>query len=200
MWEKEWESFGLKCGVMLHRELVDGTTDTYCPSFRCGYVRIEDGHPLYEQEDMPDDFDDSVGVTWNARRGEGWTDTFSDDWWIGFDCHHVGDTCHPDFYKLHPAYSGVPDGHFWTLEETVAETEKLAKILHEYAIGKREEGEVEEEKRRERVEDWAKKSVRPLREGLGNSHRDNVWKIGDNAINAYEESLVEQAIKGKWDV
>jgi len=127
MVEKEWESSGLKCRVVLQERGVEKVG-----SFRCGYVRVGESHSLfrksfsYENLGYFSRLDVHGGVTYAGEADGG-------GWWFGFDCAHLGDSYHPDLYKNAPFTTGLdPDGHFWSTKEVAKETEKLAKQLSEY--------------------------------------------------------------------
>jgi hypothetical protein len=100
--EKEWEHAGFKCKVVFVRQ-----------SHRCGYVTIPKSNIAFGKgyDELPIDvhggltFDDIDSTTPNEQ-------TF------GFDCAHLGDKT--------LSYSFEENGHFWTLEETVAETNRMA--------------------------------------------------------------------------
>jgi len=63
---------------------------TFTPrGHRCGYVAINDNHPLYGKSDECDiDLDMHGGCTFFDFQK---TDQKCTDKWIGFDCAHVGD-------------------------------------------------------------------------------------------------------------
>jgi len=100
---------GLKCMVVKHPQL----------GHWCGYVALPEGHP-----DWGKDYD-SVNVrvhgslTFSSRGGQRYWKG-KNLWWFGFDCAHAGD--------LVPAYPHVGE-HYWTLEEVIKETKRLAKQL-----------------------------------------------------------------------
>ena len=54
--------------------------------FRCGYVKIPEGHPYYENREFTKfnvGYEINWGLTFSGRlRGQ-------TGWWIGFDCHHI---------------------------------------------------------------------------------------------------------------
>ena len=53
--------------------------------FRCGYVKIPEGHPFYENRDFRD-FNVGYEVNWGLSFSGRLKD--HDGWWIGFDCNH----------------------------------------------------------------------------------------------------------------
>ena len=96
--EKEWECCGFKCRVLFVRQ-----------SHRCGYVGVPQNHVAYDKKysDLP--IEVHGGLTYGTTEEDGLK-------WFGFDCAHVGDK------------TGLwSEGHFWTLEDVVKETEQMAK-------------------------------------------------------------------------
>lgn len=101
--EKVWYWQGFKCKVMFVRQ-----------SHRCGYVQVPKGHLAYGVDYDKIDVNVHGGLTYSEYSKD------KKGYWLGFDCAHLGDkTLGLDF-----------DGHFWTLEETIEETKKLAEQLH----------------------------------------------------------------------
>ncbi|MFZ1363073.1 MAG: hypothetical protein WAS05_09130 [Candidatus Nanopelagicales bacterium] len=81
----------------------------------CGYVRVPEDHPWHNKLYDDECYDDVVvhgGLTYSeAELGE---------WWIGFDCAHLGDYI--------PAIGHTAkDGRHWSPEGVRAETESLAR-------------------------------------------------------------------------
>jgi hypothetical protein len=121
--EKEWEFVGLKCAVVLNRE----------HEHRCGYVRVSPNHPEHGKDYNDVDVDVHGGLTFGGiepcehEDGQGF--------WFGFDCAHCDDMEYepgfiPDRLKdLYEKYSSIHGEHYWTLDEVVVETEKLAQQL-----------------------------------------------------------------------
>lgn len=126
--EREWEHAGLLCAVVQGRE----------GSNRCGYVRIPPTHPFYQKNYMDVDMEVHGGLTYaqiepcvEHEDGIGW--------WFGFDCAHAGDAFYdPDqpsqfiteMRAKHPGlFESSPYEHFWSYEEVVEETERLAAQL-----------------------------------------------------------------------
>lgn len=105
--EKRWKHKGLKCVVLF----VGG-------SHRCGYVGVPEGHRAFGVD--YDDVNMSVhgGLTFSDYGKANDVLKGSDTYWLGFDCAHYGDKT-----------SFSSEGHFWTLEEAVKETESLAEQL-----------------------------------------------------------------------
>jgi hypothetical protein len=109
--EKEWEHAGLKCKVAFTRQ-----------SHRCGYVAVPKGHIAYNKtyDDLPVDV--HGGLTF------GDVDNRNKELeWFGFDCAHFNDISAEDLIKKR-------EGHFWTLEETIAETNRLAEQLQKITL------------------------------------------------------------------
>lgn len=112
--EREWKHAGLSCAVTQSRE----------GRFRCGYVRVPPSHPLHGKRysDMETDLDVHGGLTFSNMEpctehedGQGW--------WFGFDCGHWGDATYD--------FNDPPEHqkHFWSKEEVVMETNRLAEQL-----------------------------------------------------------------------
>lgn len=80
--EKEFKYKGLKCVVLL---LATG--------YRCGYVGVPKGHPLYNVDYMncQSDFACHGGLTYSGGGANSSYPISSDLWWFGFDCTHWGD-------------------------------------------------------------------------------------------------------------
>lgn len=112
--EHQWEHAGLKCVVIFVR----------C-SHRCGYVGIPKGHPSFEKH--YDDIHVSVhgGLTYSGRDIDSLKEYGGSLWWVGFDCAQLGDIS-LEFGSLKEIERNA---HFWTLKETVAETNQLAEQL-----------------------------------------------------------------------
>jgi hypothetical protein len=98
--EKEWEHTGLKCRVVFFRQ-----------SHRCGYVGVPKEHLAYNKnyDDLP--IDVHGGLTYGAVKKDGLQ-------WFGFNCAHSGDKT--------LSLSFEENGHLWTTEEVIEETEKMA--------------------------------------------------------------------------
>jgi hypothetical protein len=127
--EKEWEAFGLKCAAVVAREHMH----------RCGYVRVPPKHSTHGKHYDDVDVEIHGGLTFSEIESCEHEDGIG--YWFGFDCAHCFDAMYepghePDFIKKlddewrakHGTYSRDTD-HYWTLDEVVAETERLAKQL-----------------------------------------------------------------------
>jgi hypothetical protein len=63
--------------------------------YRCGYVKVEPGHPWFGKGYNDIECEVHGGLTFAAAdvdRGKGGPD---DGWWVGFDCAHAGDAADP---------------------------------------------------------------------------------------------------------
>jgi hypothetical protein len=110
--EKRWMHKHLECAVT-KRELPQQPFASDIRSWRCGYVGVPKGHPMFgKSTDARKVYSISVhgGITF-AQKGDGlvWTEGL---WWVGFD------TCH---------FNDKPS--IWSFESAVKETEHLAKQL-----------------------------------------------------------------------
>lgn len=99
--EKEWESEGFKCKVIFARQ-----------SHRCGYVGVPKGHIAYDKDYDELPIDVHGGLTYGSIEGT--------VCWFRFDCAHLGD-------KMAEMPELSSKDHFWSLEETIKETEQMAK-------------------------------------------------------------------------
>lgn len=147
--EKEWETDGLRCHVILHPSL----------GHRCGYVGVPVEHPWFgkgyddcllgeicpvaaQQEADSDGYYSHYehtpgsrvevhgGLTYAGKEADGW-------WYFGFDCAHSGDAPSPEAQAENlrrMGFSMARDGdHHWTLEEVERETNDLAVQLSKVA-------------------------------------------------------------------
>jgi hypothetical protein len=120
--EKDWTTVaGLRAFVVMQPM-----------GFRCGYVGVLPGHPLYEVGDDIVAFDLEVhgGVTYCGHHKLFET---SGEWWFGFDCAHYGDASSQDIIdilspSIRKSYNS-PDISHKSLEFCVAECERLAEQL-----------------------------------------------------------------------
>jgi len=113
-WVKEWEHAGFKCRVWKH---------PYLGHF-CGYVVLPKTHPYAGKNSQDIDVDVHGGLTFHGWEG--------DDYIVGFNCAHAGDLV-PGLltHSLGEPGERVLDeqGHLWTVEEVVEETNRLAEQL-----------------------------------------------------------------------
>lgn len=105
--------------------------------YRCGYVGVPKGDPLYGMQ-----YDDEIFDNISVHGGLSFSGTrkfiTSDDlWFFGFDCGHCGDAVDkmteegkerlnresPSFYNF------LLEGHVWTLDEVITESESMADQL-----------------------------------------------------------------------
>lgn len=128
--EREWESSGLLCAVVQGREGGN----------RCGYVRVSPSHPDHGKEYDDVDVDVHGGLTYAAL--EPCTDhADGQGYWFGFDCAHLGDASYDPnnlpgheiaFRAKYPEFTEHNRSeHFWSEQEVIAETERLARQLAE---------------------------------------------------------------------
>lgn len=129
--EREWESNGLKCAVVLAREA----------GHRCGYVRVPPKHPAHGRHYNLVDVDVHGGLTF--AKLEPCSHEDGQGWWLGFDCAHFGDALFnlDDNTALDPETRRIfaltrkiqarlhKNEHYWLEAEVVAETERLAEQL-----------------------------------------------------------------------
>lgn len=119
--EKDWIHAGLQCVV------VQGTAHEH----RCGYVRVPPNHPDFGKDYDSVDVDVHGGLTFGQLEpcehedGQGY--------WYGFDCAHYDDAHyepgHEPEYITRLGITSLSQGHFWTLDEVIKETERLAEQL-----------------------------------------------------------------------
>ncbi len=136
--EKEWRYAGLDC-VVARADLahaVGGWEGVM--KHRCGYVRVPAGHRFHGQPYDDIDVDVHGGLTFAEIEPCAHEDGIG--YWIGFDCAHSGDAnCppgDPDAVRL--GLRSMLQGHYWTLDEVQAETERLAEqVLAAAALGGR---------------------------------------------------------------
>lgn len=109
MFEKVWESNGLKCAIRKN----------HLGAF-CGYVEVPEGHPFHEKHYWADGSIENMPVHGGITYSGTMLEKLGCDWCLGFDMCHA---C---------------DGHYteqgaWvyerTLEECVEETERLAELI-----------------------------------------------------------------------
>lgn len=129
--EKEWEHAGLKCVVVLAREA----------QHRCGYVRVPPTHPAFGLNYDFVNVDVHGGLTFGQIEPCSHED--GQGYWFGFDCNHCMDSgfdptidinsiSNPETRYLlatHKRFFRMDEGHYWTHDEVVAETERLAEQL-----------------------------------------------------------------------
>lgn len=62
--------------------------------YRCGYIRVEPGHPWHGQDTY------TIGANCHGGLTFAEEDTDDQSWWLGFDCGHVCDAPDPELLKL----------------------------------------------------------------------------------------------------
>lgn len=105
--------------------------------YRCGYVGVPKGDPLYGMQ-----YDDEIFDSVDAHGGLNFSDTrkfvtTDDIWFFGFDCGHCGDAVDKmtEEGKAHlnreppSCYNFLLEGHVWTLDEVITESESLSNQL-----------------------------------------------------------------------
>lgn len=104
----------------------------------CGYAAVPPGHPLHGKSSEDTELSAHGGITFAEGCGgfichvpaEGEPDNV---WWFGFDCAHAGDEI-PYMALADLAIGGLQmphkfTPHYWTTEEVIEETKKLAEQL-----------------------------------------------------------------------
>lgn len=107
---KRWQAHGLDCAI------AQGAVAL------CGYVRVPAGHKYAASHYDDPQVQVHGGLTFGCKAREGGR-------WFGFDTGHAGDWIQMSDRQGRP-YSDIP-GRIWTIEDMVAETEKLAEQLQE---------------------------------------------------------------------
>lgn len=141
--EAAWEAFGFRCEV---RQNGIG--------YRCGYVSIPASHPWHgihydgcvRAKDCPNTlaraqdpsgyfscYEHSPGGLVDVHGGLTYAEPDGERWEFGFDCAHSGDAPSPekqseDLRRYGHAMSR-PGDHYWTLDEVIEETNRLAEQL-----------------------------------------------------------------------
>lgn len=111
--EKIWEHAGFKCAVLFVGQ-----------RHRAGYVAVSEDHPAYEVSYDVIPVNVHGGITYAGSEIHEDVESERDLLWIGFDCGHLGD-------KVKGPTTIGESGHFWTKDEVVEETEKLAEQLED---------------------------------------------------------------------
>ena len=106
--------------------------------YRCGYVGVPKRDPLYGMSYDDEKIFDAIwvhcGLTFSGTRDFITPDDF---WFFGFDCGHIGyaiDMTTPEGRarydrEITSLRNWLLEGHVWTLEEVIAESECLANQL-----------------------------------------------------------------------
>lgn len=66
-----------------------------CMGYRCGYIRLPQGHPWHGMDDCDVPADVHGGITFSEADEPCDAPGPDTDWWIGFDCAHAGDAPDP---------------------------------------------------------------------------------------------------------
>lgn len=101
---RRWTSHGLECAV------------SRGPVCLCGYVRVPEGHPDERKHYDAVDVRIHGGITFRQKDDTGGS-------WFGFDTSHAH-----DWVGLLDIGLEIP-GRIWTVDDVVAETERLAEQL-----------------------------------------------------------------------
>lgn len=109
--------------------------------YRCGYVRIPQGHPWHGKDyddvrttdgDYPDVHG---GLTFAEPDADCGTDGADDAWWLGFDCAHAGDAPDPQLPGYHDYHDHMIErGTIRTTGYVAAECRKLAEQAAAVAV------------------------------------------------------------------
>ena len=105
--EKRWKHKGFECVVIFVGE-----------SHRCGYVAVPKDHIAYGKPYKDINVSVHGDLSFSAYAPEEDLGGKEGTYWLGFDCAQSNDKS-----KYHD------EGHFWTLNEVIKETENLAKQL-----------------------------------------------------------------------
>lgn len=107
--EKIWTYKGYDCKVHFYEN-----------RWRCGYAKLPKTHPCFLVSSY-DDFPIQVhgGLTYGGYSEK------QDENWIGFDTQHSGDRRADELDR---------EGHFWTLEEVIQETESMVDQLENMTL------------------------------------------------------------------
>lgn len=106
--------------------------------YRCGYVGVPKGGPLYGMQYDDEIIFDNISVHGGLSFSDIRKFITSDDlWFFGFDCGHYGDAVDKmtEEGKAHlnheppSCYDYFLEGHVWTLDEVIAESESMADQL-----------------------------------------------------------------------
>ena len=129
--EREWKHLDLSCAVVQNREAMH----------RCGYVRVPPTHPCFGKNYNDVNVEVHGGLTFGDiepctehEDGQGF--------WFGFDCAHSDDLCYDpkadlstvseetrQVIEIDKRFPLTSCSHYWTEEEVVEETNKLAEQL-----------------------------------------------------------------------
>ena len=120
-----FEHNGLKC---LIRRIYHDKIPEDLGGYFCGYVEIDEGHPLYHSNKR---FDADVhgGVTWNGF--------MQDTYYVGFDCNHAWDIS-PAEQKLE--LCRVFDAKYRDINYVIEECKYLANQIKDYKVEKEDDG------------------------------------------------------------
>lgn len=114
---KNWTAHGLPCAIFRHSRLLH----------LCGYVGIDNTHPLFGKSYSETATIDVVlqahgGITFAGELRDG-----NDLWWLGFDCSHAWDLAPGSNVKSLCGYQEYRD-----IDYVTCECESLAKQLADF--------------------------------------------------------------------
>lgn len=69
--------------------------------YRCGYVRVPEGHPWFGKGGMDLNCQVHGGITF-GKQDIKCSEADGKDWWVGFDCAHAGDLPDPNLPGYDP--------------------------------------------------------------------------------------------------
>jgi len=112
--------------------------------YRCGYVKVEPGHPWYRKSDGEIDADVHGGLTFSEADTPCDKGGPDDGWWIGFDCAQWGDAQDEALYSdpVPWPFRGSRTGVVRTQEYVEAECRKLCRQAAAEARCDNQKGEV----------------------------------------------------------
>ncbi len=104
---------GFRCMIILN-ELIVSNKKIKNQKWRCGYVGIKKGHPLYKKSYGEIEERGGTSVHGGLTFSDVGNDEFrpKDYWWIGFDCNHANDNI-----------------KYWTFKRVKKEVKELAEQL-----------------------------------------------------------------------
>lgn len=112
--ERSWEHAGLACRMVRHDSLKHW----------CGYVGLPEAHPHHGKDYDSIDADVHGGLTYASDHAP--KQEADGQWWVGFDCAHVGDIVPGALRHDEPTRD---EDVYRTAEWVQAETNRLADQL-----------------------------------------------------------------------
>lgn len=119
--QREWEYRGLKCLVAVDEEIVE--------EWYSGYVAVPREHPDWGKNHTDVEVHGGLDFAQQGLDDSIWKG--KELWWLGFNCAQATDDTVKGRLSENPYLDDgtSPPLHKWTLDEVVAETEKLAEQL-----------------------------------------------------------------------